>query len=254
VPAFNLHARETIEPLDDVLGNFDEVMHSTDHVEFYLMPGARRCQVKRNSRTDEPPRPQSRLGYVRDKWIGENLAFGTVCRVGRRFPSMAPRLAKLVVSAAAERDVVDRSDHVFCSPRHVHFVEMEYGVPLAAVPEAIERVVTLSRSLPFPPLFPIEVRASAGDDIALSTASGRDSGWIAIHQYVGAPYEAYFQGVEKIMDSYEGRPHWGKLHYQNHHTLESRYPQWAAFAELRAKLDPTGTFRNAYLDRVLGEI
>ncbi len=252
VPAFNLHAVETIEVLTDVLADFGNVMRSTDHVEFYLMPGARRCQVKRNSRTDEAPRPQSRLGYVRDKWVGENLAFGAVCRVGRRFPGLAPKVAKLVMSAASERDVVDRSDRVFCSPRHVRFVEMEYGVPFDAVPDAIGRIVDLTSRLPYPPMFPIEVRSSRGDDIPLSTANGRDSGWIAVHQYIGVPYEAYFQGVEQIMNDYNGRPHWGKLHYQSSLTLAHRYPEWDTFQSWRAKLDPTGTFRNAYLDRVLG--
>jgi L-gulonolactone oxidase len=252
VPAFNLRAVETIEPLADVIADFGNVMRSTDHVEFYMMPGARRCQVKRNTRTDEPARPQSKLGYVRDKWIGENLAFGTVCRVGRRFPSLAPKVSKLVMSAASERELVDRSDRVFCSPRHVRFVEMEYGIPFDAVPDALGRIVDLTSRLPFKPMFPIEVRASQGDDIPLSTAHGRDSGWIAVHQYVGVPYEAYFQGVEQIMNDYAGRPHWGKMHFQSRHTLAHRYPEWDTFISWRDKLDPAGTFRNAYLDRVLG--
>jgi L-gulonolactone oxidase len=252
VPAFNLHAVETIEPLTDVLADFGGVMRSTDHVEFYWMPGARRVQVKRNTRTQEPARPQPTLSYVRDKWIGENLAFGAVCRVGRRFPTFAPKVAKIVMSGAAERDVIDRSDRVFCSPRHVRFLEMEYGIPFDAVPDAIARIADLVRSLPFPPLFPIEVRASAADDIPLSTASSRASGWIAVHQYVGAPHEAYFQGVEQIMNDYAGRPHWGKLHFQTAATLAHRYPEWDTFSSWRAKLDPAGTFRNAYLDRVLG--
>jgi L-gulonolactone oxidase len=252
VPAFNLRAVETVEPLAELLTDFDSVMRATDHVEFFWMPGSRRCQVKRNSRTDEPAQPQPKLAYVRDKWIGENLAFGTVCRVGRRFPSFAPKVAKIVMSGASERELVDRSDRVFCSPRRVHFLEMEYGVPLEAVPEALVRIGELAKGLPFPPLFPIEVRASAADDIPLSTANGRDSGWIAVHQYVGAPYEAYFQGVEHIMDDYEGRPHWGKMHYQHAATLAARYPEWDTFASWRSKLDPTGTFRNAYVDRVLG--
>ncbi len=252
VPAFNLHAAETIEILSDVLGDFDNVMRSTDHVEFFLMPGARRCQVKRNTRTDEAARPQSKAAYVRDKWIGENLAFGTVCRVGRRFPSLAPKVAKLVMSAAAERDIVDRSDRVFCSPRHVRFVEMEYGIPLDAVPEAIGRIVDLTSRLPFKPMFPIEVRTSKGDDIPLSTANGRDSGWIAVHQYIGVPYEPYFQGVEQILNDYDGRPHWGKMHFQSEATLSGRYPEWDTFQSWRTKLDGTGTFRNTYLDRVLG--
>lgn len=254
VPAFSLHAVETVEVLADVLSDFEAVMHGTDHVEFFWMPGARRCQVKRNSRTDRPVEPQSKLAYVRDKWIAENLAFGTVCRVGRRFPKAAPTIAKLVTSAAGDRELIDRSDRIFASPRHVRFVEMEYGIPLDAVPEAMDRIRSLVGSLPFPPLFPIEVRTSAADDIPLSTASGRASGWIAVHQYVGTPYESYFQGVESIMNDYAGRPHWGKLHFQTASTLVDRYPQWDQFQQVRTRLDPTGTFANAYTDRVIGPV
>ena len=252
VPAFDLHAVETIDVLDDVLDDFAGFSQSAEHAEFYWMPGTRRCQVKRNHRTTDPARPQSRLAYVRDKYIAENAAFALVCRVGRRFPAMAPRLARLVASAASERDLVDRSDHIFCSPRHVRFVEMEYGIPVEAIPEAVRRVRDLTANLSFPPLFPIEVRVSAADDIPLSTGTGRANGWIAVHQYRGAPYESYFQGVEAIMDDYDGRPHWGKLHYQTAATLRTRYPQWDEFTAVRAELDPAGTFRNEYVDRVLG--
>jgi L-gulonolactone oxidase len=252
VPAFDLHAVETIEVLDEVLDDFAAFSTSAEHVEFYWMPGTRRCQVKRNHRTSEPARPQSRLAYVRDKYVAENAAFGLVCRVGRRFPSQAPRLARLVASAASERDLIDRSDRIFCSPRRVRFVEMEYGIPVEAIPQAVRRLRDLTADLSFPPLFPIEVRVSAPDDIALSTGYGRANGWIAVHQYRGAPYEAYFQGVEAIMADYDGRPHWGKLHYQTAATLRPRYPLWDQFADARAELDPAGTFRNEYLDRVLG--
>lgn len=254
VPAFNLHARETIEPLADVLDDFAGFAASSDHAELYCMPGSRRCQAKRNTRTTEPARPQPRLAYVRDKWLGENLGFGVVCRVGRRFPSIAPKVARVVTAAASERELIDRSDKVFCSPRRVKFVEMEYGIPVEAVPDAVRRVGELPRTLGFPPLFPIEVRVSASDDIALSTAEGRTSGWVAVHQYRGAPYEAYFRAVEAIMDDYDGRPHWGKLHYQTAATLRRRYPRWDEFAELRARLDPRGVFRNDELDRVLGPV
>jgi len=254
VPAFNLHAVETIEPLAEVLADFRGVMHSADHVEFYWMPGGRRVQVKRNNRTEQRAAPQSRAAYIRDKWIGENIAFGLVCRTGRRFPSLAPRVAKLVTSAAAERELIDRSDKIFCSPRKVKFLEMEYGVELDAVPDAVERIGSLTRRLPVKPLFPIEVRVSASDDIPLSTGFGRTSGWIAVHQYVGVPYEAYFQGVEAIMNDYGGRPHWGKLHFQSAATLADRYPEWDAFQRKRRALDPGGVFSNPYLDRVLGLI
>ena len=99
VPAFNLHAHETVEPFDDLLDGFDEFARSAEHAEFFWMPGARRCQVKRNRRTDEPVRPPSKLAYARDKYIAENLAFDLVCRTGRRFPALAPKIAKLVTGA-----------------------------------------------------------------------------------------------------------------------------------------------------------
>ncbi len=252
VAAFRLHARETVEVLDDVLDDFAAKCAAVDHFELYWMPGSRRCQVKRNERTDEPIAPQGRLAYARDKWIGENLAFGAVCRVGRRFPSVAPKVAKLVASSATERELIDRSDRIFCSPRRVRFVEMEYGVPLEHLPAAVRRVRELTSDLPTPVLFPIEVRVSAADDIPLSTGSGRTSGWVAVHQYRGMPYEEYFSGVERIMDDYDGRPHWGKLHGQRAATLKGRYPQWDAFADAREQVDAGRTFANPYLDRVLG--
>ena len=213
------------------------------------MPGARRCQVKRNQRTTEDIQRPGKVAYFRDKYVAENLAFGTVCRVGRRWPSLAPRIAKLVSSSVSERDLIDDSFRVFASPRLVRFVEMEYGIPLECLPEAVQRVREVTKHLSFPSLFPIEVRVSAADDIALSTGFGRSNGWVAVHQYVGAPYESYFQQVADIMDSYGGRPHWGKMHYLNAAQLCERYPRWGEFQELRAALDPDGTFRNEYVDR-----
>jgi L-gulono-1,4-lactone dehydrogenase len=253
VPAFLLHARETIEPLDDPLDGLLDQAAAVDHFELYWMPGGgKRCQVKRNARTEEPARPQSRVGYVRDKWIGENLGFGLICRVGRRFPRAAPTVARLVTGAATERDVVDRSDRVFCTPRRVHFVEMEYGLPVEHLADAVRELRAATKRLPTPILFPIEVRVSAADDIPLSTGFGRPSGWIAVHQYRGAPYEEYFGLVERIMDGFGGRPHWGKLHGQRAATLAPRYPRWADFQAARDKLDPDRTFANPYLERVLG--
>ncbi len=254
VPAFNLHARETVESLDDLLGDFESFVNSADHAEFFWMPGSKRCQVKRNQVTLEEPRPPSRLSYVRDKYIAENFGFDLVCRAGRRFPSLAPKISRIVSSGVSERDHIDRSDKVFASPRLVKFVEMEYGIPIEHLPEAIKRVRDLTTRLSFPSLFPVEVRVSAADDIPLSTGYGRKNGWIAVHQYRGAPYESYFQGVESIMNDYEGRPHWGKLHYQSASTLCSRYPEWDSFMAVRSSLDPDGTFRNSYLDHVLGVI
>ena len=67
-------------------------------------------------------------------------------------------------------------------------------------------------------------------------------------------WEPYFRAVEAIMDDYEGRPHWGKRHFQSAATLAPRYPEWDRFQAVRARLDPEGTFQNEYARRVLGAV
>lgn len=253
VKAFRLHAIEEPIPVDDVLADFDGFMSSADHVEFFWVPHTQWALTKRNRRTDEPavPRPRAKA-FVGDVLL-PNVAFGALCRIGRRKPDWIPRLAK-VLPSPGRVEYTDRSDRVFTSPRMVRFYEMEYAIPRDAVPEALHRVRTLVDQAGIQLSFPVEVRVVAPDDIPLSTASGRASGYIAVHVYKGTPYDAYFQGVERIMDSYGGRPHWGKMHFQRAETLAERYPRWEEFQEIRRRLDPEGRFTNQYLERVLGPI
>jgi L-gulonolactone oxidase len=251
VPAFRLHAVEEPVPVDDVLAELDELVAEHDHFEFYWVPHTRWALTKRNRRTDEPPRPRPRVREWVDDMALANYAFGALCRVGRVRPSLIPRLAK-VIPSTGRVDYVDRSDRVFTSPRTVRFWEMEYGIPREALLEALGRIRRLVDETGMQLSFPVEVRVVAPDDIPLSTAFGRDTGYIAVHVYRGTPYDTYFSGVERIMDSYGGRPHWGKLHFQRAETLAPKYPRWDDFQKVRARVDPERRFANPYLDRVLG--
>lgn len=253
VKAFRLHAIEEPVRLDEVLSDFDGFMSSADHVEFYWVPHTGWALTKRNQRTDEPAVPRPKMRRLLDEVILPNVAFGALCRIGRRRPSLIPRLAK-VLPSTGRVEYTDRSDHVFTSPRLVHFYEMEYSIPRDAIPEALNRVRRLVDEAGIQLSFPVEVRVVAPDDIPLSTASGRASGYIAVHVYKGTPYDAYFQGVERIMDSYGGRPHWGKMHFQRAESLAERYPRWDEFQAVRRRLDPEGRFTNQYLERVLGPV
>jgi L-gulonolactone oxidase len=100
--------------------------------------------------------------------------------------------------------------------------------------------------------FPSEVRVVAGDDIPLSPAYGRETAYIAVHMVRGSPFEEYFGAVDDLMGELDGRPHWGKVHWQNASALAPRYPEWDRFRAVRRQLDPEGWFANAELDRVLG--
>ena len=92
-------------------------------------------------------------------------------------------------------------------------------------------------------MFPVEIRVAAADDIWLSTAYGRDSAYVAIHQYVGLPYQEYFRLFESIAGSAGGRPHWGKMHTRDAAYLAGAYPRFADFLAVRDETDPSRRVR-----------
>jgi L-gulonolactone oxidase len=169
------------------------------------------------------------------------------------FPHTEVALTKRIASRAlSAREYVDASYKVFCSERNVVFRESEYAVPREQVVEVIRRlrewIDTSGERIPFP----IEVRVAAADDIWLSTAYGRDTAYVAIHQYHRLAHDQYFAAFERIVADYGGRPHWGKLHTLEAEELRSLYPRFDDFLAVRDRLDPQRVFGNGYTRQVFG--
>jgi L-gulono-1,4-lactone dehydrogenase len=251
-PAFNLRSVQRPRDVDEVLEAFDELAAANEHFELFWFPHTRVAQTIRNNRTDEPARPSGRLGAWVDDILLENHVFGLVQRLGHRNPAWIPPLGRLAARAMGSSEVVDRSHRIFANERLVRFAEMEYAIPRRHVVPAVRAVRSMIERRGLRISFPIEVRVLGGDDIPLSTAYGRDTAYVAVHVYWRLPYEPYFREVEAIMRDLEGRPHWGKLHFQDAASLRPRYPLWGRFAAVRDRLDPDRRFTNAYLERVLG--
>ncbi len=254
VPAFRLHAVEQGGRLPEVLANLGDTVASNEHFEFYWLPHTEACATKANNRTTDPVRRKNRFRTWRDEILMPNVVFGAACWAGRALPEQVPRIAQWLGGTVGRLELVDRSDRIFCSPRLVHFVEMEYAIPREHASDAVLAVRDLIDDEGLRISFPVEVRFARGDDIPLSTAYDRDSCYVAVHVHAGAAYEDYFRGVEEIMDGFEGRPHWGKVHFQTAATLAPRYPEWERFRAVRRRLDPDGRFANDHLDRVLGPV
>jgi L-gulono-1,4-lactone dehydrogenase len=235
-----------------VLGALNERARAADHFEFWTFPHSPLALTRTNNRTDAPRQAPGRRREWLEDVLMDNHVFGLLNRVGRRWPRTIPALNRGAARAASRRERVDWSYRIFASPRLVRFTEMEYAIPRERAAEALERVLALIERRRLPIGFPIELRVVRPDDGLLSTAYERPTAYIAVHQYVGMEFETYFRAVEAIMDEYEGRPHWGKSHYQSAATLRPRYPEWDRFAEIRERLDPQRRFENDYLRRVLG--
>jgi xylitol oxidase len=94
-----------------------------------------------------------------------------------------------------------------------------------------------------------EVRAVAADSLWLSPCYERDC--IAFH-FTWIPswpdVEPVLRQVEQALEPFAPRPHWGKLSTSTGATLRQRVPQLGAFERLMGEWDPSGKFRNPYLD------
>lgn len=254
VPSFLLHAVETAEPLDAVLEAYLERSAAADHFEFFWFPHTGSALTKTNARL--PPgavrRPPARVSrWVDDELLG-NGAFRGICALGALRPSLVPGFNRLAERLSGGRDYTDDSARVFVTNRTVRFREMEYALPLEAVTAAVNEVRALIEARGWRISFPIEVRAAAADGLWLSTAAGRDTGYVAVHRYFRENHTEYFRAVEDIMLAHGGRPHWGKIHYQDAESLRALYPRFDDFLLVRDRLDPERRFTNPYLERVLG--
>jgi FAD-linked oxidoreductase len=253
-PAFLLHASERPLPVDEAMRNLDDLAVRNEHVEFYWMPHTDVALLKENNRptADDPARGLGRFRTWFDDELLANTALGAVCRLGRARPALVPRLNRVVAKAISARQFTAPSYDVFVSPRRVRFVEMEYAVPRSAAADAFAAIRSVIDREQLRVSFPVEVRVAAADDIPLSTASGRDSAYFAIHMFTGVEYQRYFTAVEHELRALDGRPHWGKMHYRTAADLRPVYPRFDEFLAVRDAVDPARVFANPYLDAVLG--
>jgi L-gulonolactone oxidase len=249
-----MRAVEKPEPLDEVLDNWLERSSAVDHFEFYWFPHTKTALTKSNTRLplEAGIKRQNKFkAWVDDEFLSNGL-YELTCAIGSVIPGMIPGVNNLADKLVAEREFTDVSHRVFVSPRNVHFKEMEYALPVEHVPAALRAINQLIEAKNWKVSFPVEVRVAAADDIWLSTGHGRKTGYIAVHRYFMDDPTEYFEGVEAIFKSFDGRPHWGKMHTRDAASLGQTYSRFGDFLAVRDRLDPDRVFANAYTERVLG--
>jgi FAD-linked oxidoreductase len=255
VPSFVLSAVERPEPLEEVLGGWEQRVDESDHFEFYWFPHTKAALTKTNTRmaADATTHPLSSAKKWFDDSLMSNTLFAGTTALQRRLPRSTPAINRLSTRLTGNRDFSDKSYNVFVTERRVRFREMEYAIPLADVPGALREIDALIERKGWTISFPVEVRAAAADTLWMSTSTGRATGYIAVHRYFREDPTEYFTAVEAIMKERGGRPHWGKMNFRTAADLAPAYPRFADFQKLRNRLDPQRIFANTYLDRVLGK-
>ncbi len=128
-------------------------------------------------------------------------------------------------------------------------LQSEFFVDRKNAVAAIKAVEKLSAKIG-PHLLITEIRSIAADDLWLSTAYKRDS--VAIHFTWKQETEAVMAllpEIEAALEPFDYRPHWGKLFTIDPKKLQARYEKMADFKALVHEFDPTGKFRNEFVDK-----
>jgi alditol oxidase len=130
-------------------------------------------------------------------------------------------------------------------------LQSEYFVPRESAVAAVTAISSIAHLIA-PVLQITELRTIAADELWLSPAYRRDS--FAIHFTWISDFAAVapvLAAVEEQLAPFDARPHWGKVFSMNADVVRGRHERLPDFSELVARFDPTGKFRNAFVDRYI---
>lgn len=154
--------------------------------------------------------------------------------------------------SSAEGARLDRSYRIYPGGFTTPFHEFEYFVPNEHGLEAVEAIQDLIRTRHSDQKYPVEVRWVKADDAYLSQFQGRDSTVITLTTEPGTDYWPFFRDADAVLQDFEPRAHWGKIHLMTRSRLERVYPELDTFIQVRREFDPRGMFLNDHTRALVG--
>jgi xylitol oxidase len=243
-PAFSMQ-QEVYEflPMEQVNAHFETIMSSAYSVSFF---------------TDWQ---QGRFNQV---WLKRRLMDNSALAVAPTFfgatlaaKQVHPVLALDAAPCTEQMGVVgawnDRLPHfrIDHTPASGDELQTEYFVPRHHAVAAMRAIEALEpRFGDF--LWISEVRSVAADSLWMSPSYRQPV--VGLHFSWRKDWErvrAFLPILEDALAPFDARPHWGKLFVMSPARLQELYPRMADFRDLLNRYDPTGKFRNAFLDQLI---
>lgn len=244
VPAYNLHRKVWLRPIDTLLQQAPELARRHRNFEMYVLPftgyGAAISHDLYTGNDLMLPNPSddavmADLRRLRD-WLGH-------------FPKVRQWVAQQAIDPNMKDEARHRAFRLLSSVRPIKFNESEWHVPreqgIACLRQIIAAIERHNEAF-----FPIEFRFIKGDDAWLSPFHGRDCCSIAVHAAADEPWDYLVKDCAPIYRAHQGRPHWGKLHEMGFKELSGMYPRWQDFLAVRRQFDPQGRMLNAHLRKL----
>ena len=251
IPLYSLAYSSERKNFYEEINHFSQTIHENRHAEWFYFPGSETIQLKKMNMV-EPIKQATFPKRIDDLKVQllENNVFSVASKLVKLKPTLALSVSKLSSKLIGEGSRVGLSYEIFPTQRAVKFVETEFAIPLEHFQACIEEVHHAFVSRKFDVHFPIECRTTAGEQGFLSPTQGNESAYIAFHMYKGMNEEPYFQWVHQLLESYGGRPHWGKVNRYDRDNIDQFYPQAQKFNEIRKNHDPHNVFLTSYFKKI----
>lgn len=251
VETYKLKLDKFSEKLSEVLPNIDDYNANNRSFELLWFPYTDTTLTKYSNITNFKADRSTFYNFIND-FVLENYVFTLMANLTKWIPSLRFKMSKLATYFLLESVRIKQYEDIYITPKSFKFNEMEYCVPISTYKDVMKDVTKLINSKKYNVFFPIQNRFVAQDDIYLSPSYKRDSAYIACHTSKGQNYITYFKALEEIFTDYQGRPHWGKLHFKDSDYLRSVYPMFDTFNKNREIQDPHRLFLNEHLEFILG--
>jgi FAD/FMN-containing dehydrogenase len=224
VPAYHLDEWIGLLPVEEVLERWDELRDGHRHFSFFWLPTDASGQLY-------------------------GLNTGGVSAADRCYVKLYDDAPGDTEAPAGHR--IDRSYRIFPSVFEKNFHEMEHMLPLGVGRDAFIEIREIVRRR-FPDcIFPVEIRFTAPDSAMLSPNYETATTVVSVSGKPGTDYWPFLRAVDDIVERYEGRPHWGKLHFTTPERAARLFPELEHFRAIRRELDPSGVFLNDHLRPLL---
>lgn len=229
VPSYYLQEEITYPTWEETVSTWDEDIRENRHYSFLW------CPHEESAGLYELPTP-SGLDMVNRSYTKKYNAVDVIEPSG---------------ISTVEGERCNRAYNIYAGGFDIPFHELEYYVPAEHSQEAVAALQNLMRDVHPDQHYPIEVRWIKGDGGYLSPFQGRDSTSISVSGLPGTNYWPYLQDVDQLLQKYQARAHWGKIHFLTRDRVDALYPDAEKFREIRRSFDPNGVFLNDHTRALL---
>jgi FAD-linked oxidoreductase len=246
--SYKLHFHTKKNSLHNCLAELEQKYTENRHFEFFWFPHTNTVQERYSNITNNYVMEKSKFRKKMDHFL-ENDVFFILSIIVRKIPALSISISKLCAFFMGNENRINYSHKIFANDRDVKFQEMELAVDIKDAKAALEKVDKVIRQNKIKVHFPIEVRFTSTDDIALSPCFERNSCFMAFHMFEGMEYKYYFKIIQDTLKEFQARPHWGKMSFLEKKDYSNLYPKLESFIELRRKLDPENKMLNPWLEK-----